>query len=108
MPKERNSFKYKVWRIVVSTPFEYFIMMLIILNTLLLMMKVCTFSLNIIISLSITQLYNYIAANRVGIKVILALLTESPFRCFQNNKSRQVFNRHISKLPIIYTVNVFF
>lgn len=40
MPKERNSFKYKIWRIVVSTPFEYFIMMLIIFNTLLLMMKV--------------------------------------------------------------------
>jgi voltage-dependent calcium channel N type alpha-1B len=40
MPKDRNSFKYKVWRIVVSTPFEYFIMMLIVFNTLLLMMKV--------------------------------------------------------------------
>jgi len=40
MPKERNSVKYKIWRIVVSTPFEYFIMILIVLNTLLLMMKV--------------------------------------------------------------------
>lgn len=40
MPKNRNTFKYKVWRIVVSTPFEYFIMMLIVFNTLLLMMKV--------------------------------------------------------------------
>ncbi|XP_055637968.1 voltage-dependent calcium channel type A subunit alpha-1-like isoform X5 [Toxorhynchites rutilus septentrionalis] len=39
MPNTRNSFKYKVWRIVVSTPFEYFIMMLIVFNTLLLMMK---------------------------------------------------------------------
>ncbi|XP_046670137.1 voltage-dependent calcium channel type A subunit alpha-1 isoform X3 [Homalodisca vitripennis] len=40
MPNKRNSFKYKIWRIVVSTPFEYFIMMLIVFNTLLLMMKV--------------------------------------------------------------------
>lgn len=40
MPKERNSVKYRIWRIVVSTPFEYFIMILIVLNTLLLMMKV--------------------------------------------------------------------
>lgn len=40
MPKDRVSFKYKIWRIVVSTPFEYFIMLLIVLNTLLLMMKV--------------------------------------------------------------------
>ncbi|XP_034248827.1 voltage-dependent calcium channel type A subunit alpha-1 isoform X6 [Thrips palmi] len=39
MPKERNSVKYKIWRIVVSTPFEYFIMILIVCNTLLLMMK---------------------------------------------------------------------
>ncbi|XP_050452304.1 voltage-dependent calcium channel type A subunit alpha-1 isoform X4 [Cataglyphis hispanica] len=39
MPKERNSIKYKIWRIVVSTPFEYFIMILIVLNTILLMMK---------------------------------------------------------------------
>nr|CAD7410645.1 unnamed protein product [Timema cristinae] len=39
MPNKPNSFKYKVWRIVVSTPFEYFIMMLIVFNTLLLMMK---------------------------------------------------------------------
>ncbi|XP_053696424.1 voltage-dependent calcium channel type A subunit alpha-1 [Sabethes cyaneus] len=39
MPNKLNSFKYKVWRIVVSTPFEYFIMMLIVFNTLLLMMK---------------------------------------------------------------------
>ncbi|XP_043276722.1 voltage-dependent calcium channel type A subunit alpha-1 isoform X12 [Venturia canescens] len=39
MPNKRNSVKYKIWRIVVSTPFEYFIMILIVLNTLLLMMK---------------------------------------------------------------------
>ncbi|CAM1324279.1 cac (predicted) [Pycnogonum litorale] len=39
MPKRKDSLKYKVWRIVVSTPFEYFIMTLIVLNTLLLMMK---------------------------------------------------------------------
>ncbi|KAL0276239.1 UNVERIFIED_CONTAM: hypothetical protein PYX00_003847 [Menopon gallinae] len=39
MPKERNSFKYKVWKLIASTSFEYFIMALIIFNTLLLMMK---------------------------------------------------------------------
>ncbi|KAF9410583.1 hypothetical protein HW555_010382 [Spodoptera exigua] len=39
MPSKRASFKYKVWRLVVSTPFEYLIMTLIVLNTLLLMMK---------------------------------------------------------------------
>ncbi|CAL8143658.1 unnamed protein product [Orchesella dallaii] len=39
MPKDRDSMKYKIWRLVASTPFEYFIMMLIVLNTLLLMMK---------------------------------------------------------------------
>ncbi|XP_041974498.1 voltage-dependent calcium channel type A subunit alpha-1 isoform X9 [Aricia agestis] len=39
MPSKRGSLKYKVWRIVVSSPFEYSIMTLIVLNTLLLMMK---------------------------------------------------------------------
>lgn len=40
MPKNRTSFKYKIWKVVVSSPFDYFIMMLIVLNTLLQMMKV--------------------------------------------------------------------
>ncbi|XP_047738439.1 voltage-dependent calcium channel type A subunit alpha-1 [Hyalella azteca] len=39
MPKERLSLKYKTWKVVVSTPFEYLIMTLIVLNTILLMMK---------------------------------------------------------------------
>lgn len=40
MPKNKNSFKYRVWKLVVSTSFEYVIMTLIVLNTILLMMKV--------------------------------------------------------------------
>ncbi|XP_054715449.1 voltage-dependent calcium channel type A subunit alpha-1-like [Uloborus diversus] len=39
MPQNKDSFQYKIWKVVVSTPFEYFIMVLIVLNTLLLMMK---------------------------------------------------------------------
>ena len=54
MPKEMDSFKYKIWRVVVSTPFEYFIMILIVLNTILLMMKVIS-NLLIIIGLGISN-----------------------------------------------------
>ena len=50
MPKERDSFKYKLWRVVVSSPFEYFIMTLIVLNTILLMMKVSPSSFFILFS----------------------------------------------------------
>ncbi|XP_022652390.1 voltage-dependent calcium channel type A subunit alpha-1-like isoform X3 [Varroa destructor] len=39
MPKNKTTFKYKVWKVVASTPFEYFILLLIVLNTVLLMMK---------------------------------------------------------------------
>ena len=39
MPKDKDSFKYKIWKVVVSTAFEYFIMFLIVCNTILLMMK---------------------------------------------------------------------
>jgi len=41
-PKNKNSIKFRIWKVVVSTTFEYFIMVLIALNTLLLMMKVNT------------------------------------------------------------------
>ncbi|XP_071506831.1 voltage-dependent calcium channel type A subunit alpha-1-like isoform X9 [Diadema antillarum] len=39
MPSNKNSIKFKVWKLVVSSGFEYFIMSLITLNTCTLMMK---------------------------------------------------------------------
>ncbi|XP_062714460.1 voltage-dependent calcium channel type A subunit alpha-1 isoform X4 [Aedes albopictus] len=39
IPTKHSGFKYTVWRIIVSAPFEYFIMSLIVFNTLLLMLK---------------------------------------------------------------------
>ncbi|XP_037103743.1 calcium channel, voltage-dependent, P/Q type, alpha 1A subunit, b isoform X3 [Syngnathus acus] len=39
MPKNKLSFQYRMWQFVVSTPFEYSIMALIALNTIVLMMK---------------------------------------------------------------------
>ena len=40
MPEDPNTWQYRVWKIVDSRPFEYFIMLLIALNTLILTMKV--------------------------------------------------------------------
>ncbi|XP_078326079.1 voltage-dependent calcium channel type A subunit alpha-1-like isoform X10 [Crassostrea virginica] len=39
MPKNKKTIKYKIWKLVVSTKFEYFVMTLIALNTIVLMMK---------------------------------------------------------------------
>ncbi|KAG8186479.1 hypothetical protein JTE90_009235 [Oedothorax gibbosus] len=39
MPTQKTGVKYRIWLMVDSTPFEYFIMLLIVCNTLLLMMK---------------------------------------------------------------------
>ncbi|XP_041481260.1 voltage-dependent calcium channel type A subunit alpha-1-like isoform X7 [Lytechinus variegatus] len=39
MPANKNSFRFKVWKLVVSSAFEYFIMALITFNTFTLMMK---------------------------------------------------------------------
>ncbi|XP_035464086.2 voltage-dependent N-type calcium channel subunit alpha-1B isoform X2 [Scophthalmus maximus] len=39
MPQNKQSFQYKMWKFVVSPPFEYAIMSLIALNTVVLMMK---------------------------------------------------------------------
>jgi hypothetical protein len=40
MPADKKTWSYKVWLVVVSKPFELFIMALIILNTIVLMMEV--------------------------------------------------------------------
>ncbi len=40
MPQNRQSFQYRLWKFVVSPPFEYSIMIMIALNTVVLMMKV--------------------------------------------------------------------
>lgn len=40
MPQNKLSFQYKMWEFVVSPPFEYTIMAMIALNTIVLMMKV--------------------------------------------------------------------
>lgn len=53
MPKDKDSLKYKIWRVVVSTAFEYFIMVLIVLNTILLMMKVSDTHLCLLIPLGL-------------------------------------------------------
>ncbi|CAH2272891.1 voltage-dependent P Q-type calcium channel subunit alpha-1A [Pelobates cultripes] len=39
MPQNKQSFQYRMWQFVVSPPFEYTIMALIALNTIVLMMK---------------------------------------------------------------------
>ncbi|XP_069465799.1 voltage-dependent N-type calcium channel subunit alpha-1B isoform X3 [Ambystoma mexicanum] len=39
MPQNKQSFQYRMWKFVVSPPFEYFIMAMIALNTIVLMMK---------------------------------------------------------------------
>ncbi|KAK3088414.1 hypothetical protein FSP39_018877 [Pinctada imbricata] len=39
MPRNKGSAKYRIWKLVVSPKFEYFVMTLIALNTLVLMMK---------------------------------------------------------------------
>uniref|UniRef100_A0A915JC35 Voltage-dependent calcium channel alpha-1 subunit IQ domain-containing protein n=1 Tax=Romanomermis culicivorax TaxID=13658 RepID=A0A915JC35_ROMCU len=37
MPEDEDSFKFRIWRMVISTPFDYFIMVMIIGNTIILM-----------------------------------------------------------------------
>uniref|UniRef100_A0AAQ5YEZ5 Voltage-dependent N-type calcium channel subunit alpha n=1 Tax=Amphiprion ocellaris TaxID=80972 RepID=A0AAQ5YEZ5_AMPOC len=39
MPEDTQSFQYRMWKFVVSAPFEYSIMIMIALNTVVLMMK---------------------------------------------------------------------
>jgi len=40
MPKDKASIQYEVWKFIMSKAFEYFILLMIGLNTVVLMMKV--------------------------------------------------------------------
>ena len=40
MPEDKDSTRFRIWTIVVSNPFEYFVMTLIALDTIILMAKV--------------------------------------------------------------------
>jgi len=40
MPNDRDSIQYEVWKFIMSKTFEYFILLMIGLNTVILMMKV--------------------------------------------------------------------
>ncbi|XP_016346783.1 voltage-dependent N-type calcium channel subunit alpha-1B-like [Sinocyclocheilus anshuiensis] len=44
MPQDKQSYQYKIWKFVVSTPFEYSILTMIAINTVVLMMKVTQLS----------------------------------------------------------------
>ena len=44
MPQNKQTFQYRMWKFVVSPPFEYTIMAMIALNTVVLMMKVLALS----------------------------------------------------------------
>ena len=43
MPENPNSIQYKIWMFVDSVPFEYFVMLLITGNTVILMIQVHIF-----------------------------------------------------------------
>ena len=43
VPEESTGIRYHIWRLVTSAPFENFIMLLIVGNTILLMLKVVTY-----------------------------------------------------------------
>ena len=47
VPEDKTTFSYKIWALCVSAPFEYFVLVLITLNTVILMMKV-SFMINLL------------------------------------------------------------
>jgi hypothetical protein len=113
MPSKRNSFKYKVWRIVVSTPFEYFIMILIVLNTLLLMMKVCQYLVDVVLQL-LTELCScelvdavYLCSNHRVYYILVLQNTFSVLICFTFNQSFTNISKYISSFHVLY-VSTFF
>lgn len=64
MPQNQQSFQYRMWKFVVSVPFEYSIMIMIALNTVVLMMKVRDWSFRL------TTLFSYFIFYICNSKVI--------------------------------------
>ena len=99
MPKERDSFKYKLWRVVVSSPFEYFIMLLIVLNTILLMMKVGQKNFNMAnhkVKLRLRQLRRFKVKPWAFIKRLKFCLQNRAYekKSLKGNKDSNVQNRN--------------
>ena len=73
VPEEQSGIRYHIWRLVTSGPFENFIMLLIVCNTILLMLKV-----------KVSRWFNF----------FLNLKMESPL----SSQSFDAFVWHINKL----------
>ncbi len=56
MPQNKQTFQYRMWEFVVSPPFEYTIMALIALNTIVLMMKVWQYFTRVRLALYILEI----------------------------------------------------
>ncbi len=56
MPQNKQTFQYRMWEFVVSPPFEYTIMALIALNTIVLMMKVWQYFTRVHLALYILEI----------------------------------------------------
>ncbi len=62
MPQNQQSFQYRLWKFVVSPPFEYSIMIMIALNTVVLMMKVS----QPVLLVAVESLESYLTAIKVS------------------------------------------
>ncbi|XP_053096179.1 voltage-dependent N-type calcium channel subunit alpha-1B isoform X4 [Pangasianodon hypophthalmus] len=107
MPQDKQSFQYKMWKFVVSTPFEYSILTMIAINTVVLMMKFSTapkpyedtlkwlniiftalFTLECILKIIAFGLLNYLreAWNIFDLVTVLGSITDILFTEIKQNK----------------------
>ncbi|CAM4731866.1 unnamed protein product [Leuciscus chuanchicus] len=91
MPQNKQSFQYRMWQFVVSPPFEYSIMALIALNTVVLMMKVRASSSSPSINHVCTSIRVYIFINL----------------CFQYDGASEAYDKVLKNLNIVFTTLFF-
>uniref|UniRef100_H3ATC4 Voltage-dependent P/Q-type calcium channel subunit alpha n=1 Tax=Latimeria chalumnae TaxID=7897 RepID=H3ATC4_LATCH len=81
MPQNRQSFQYRMWQFVVSPPFEYTVMAMIALNTIVLMMKYekCSYTYEYVL-----KMFNTVFTTLFSLECLLKIIAFGVLKYFQD------------------------
>nr|XP_032624033.1 voltage-dependent P/Q-type calcium channel subunit alpha-1A isoform X11 [Chelonoidis abingdonii] len=105
MPQNKQSFQYRMWQFVVSPPFEYTIMAMIALNTIVLMMK---FDKASTAYENVLKMFNHVFTSLFSLECLLKIMAFGVLNNFINLSFLRLFRaaRLIKLLRQGYTIRI--